>query len=94
MSGTEVRFNDDSPLTPGAVIWATGFALDNSFTRGSALLGWIKDDAAHLATQIAKFPGHDPVASGPSRRAVAGMRAPTPAMAARTTAAGACRDGS
>jgi putative flavoprotein involved in K+ transport len=89
VSGAEVRFHDDSRLTPGAVIWATGFALDHSFvhppvfaedgrvvhdrgvtaapglyflglpwqhTRGSALLGWVKDDAAHLATQIATFP--------------------------------------
>jgi putative flavoprotein involved in K+ transport len=85
-SGAEVRFDDESRLTPGSVIWATGFALDHSFvqlpvfdedgrlvhrrgvtaapglyflglpwqhTRGSALLGWVKDDAAHLATRIA-----------------------------------------
>ena len=85
-----MRFDDDSRLTPGAVIWATGFALDHSFvqlpvfdedgrlvhqrgvtaapglyflglpwqhTRGSALLGWVKDDAEHLAAQIATFPG-------------------------------------
>ena len=85
-SGTEVRFDDDSRLTPGAVIWATGFSLDHSLvqlpvfghdgrlvhqrgvtaapglyflglpwqhTRGSALLGWVKDDAEHLAAQIA-----------------------------------------
>jgi putative flavoprotein involved in K+ transport len=88
LSGAEVRFDDDGRLIPGAVIWATGFALDHSFvqapvfgedgrpaqqrgvtavpglyflglpwqhTRGSALLGWVKDDAAHLATQIATF---------------------------------------
>ena len=85
---TEVRFDDDSRLTPGAVIWATGFALDHSLvhlpvfgddgrlvhqrgvtsspglyflglpwqhTRGSALLGWVKDDATHLAARIATF---------------------------------------
>ena len=85
-TGTEVRFDDDSRLSPGAVIWATGFSLDHSFvdvpvfddggrlvhrrgvtaarglyflglpwqhTRGSALLGWVKDDAEHLAARIA-----------------------------------------
>jgi putative flavoprotein involved in K+ transport len=89
-SGTAVRFNDDSRLTPAAVIWATGFGLDHSFvqlpvfgedgrlvhqrgvtaapglyflglpwqhTRGSALLGWVKDDAEHVAEQIATFAG-------------------------------------
>jgi putative flavoprotein involved in K+ transport len=87
---TEVRFDDDSRLAPGAVIWATGFALDHSFvqlpifgedgrlvhqrgvtaapglyflglpwqhTRGSALLGWVKNDAEHLVAQIATFAG-------------------------------------
>jgi putative flavoprotein involved in K+ transport len=90
VSGAEVRFDDDSRLTPGAVIWATGFGLDHSFvqlpvfgedgrlvhqrgvtaapglyflglpwqhTRGSALLGWVKDDAEHVAEQIATFAG-------------------------------------
>jgi putative flavoprotein involved in K+ transport len=85
-TGAEVRFDDDSRLSPGAVIWATGFSLDHSFvhvpvfddggrlvhrrgvtaarglyflglpwqhTRGSALLGWVKDDAEHLAARIA-----------------------------------------
>ena len=103
VSGSEVRFDDDSRLTPGAVIWATGFALDHSFvhlpvfgddgrvvhrrgvttapglyflglpwqhTRGSALLGWVKDDAEYLAHQIATF-------------SATGTRAPTPAAAAR-----------
>jgi hypothetical protein len=28
VTGAEVRFDDDSRLAPGAVIWATGFALD------------------------------------------------------------------
>ena len=73
-------------LSPGAVIWATGFELDHSFvqlpvfdtdgrlvhqrgvtaspglyflgmpwqhTRGSALLGWVKDDAQYIADQVA-----------------------------------------
>ena len=86
VSGPEVQFADGGRLTPGAVIWATGFTLDHSWvrlpvfdaggrlvhrrgvtsspglfflglpwqhTRGSALLGWVKDDAEHVAAQIA-----------------------------------------
>jgi putative flavoprotein involved in K+ transport len=86
-SGTDIRFADGSALTPKAVIWATGFALDHSFvqvpvfdengrlehrrgvtavpglyflglpwqhTRGSALLGWVKDDAQYIAAAIAR----------------------------------------
>ena len=85
-SDSEVRFDDGTGLTPGAIIWATGFALDHSIvnvpvfdsdaglvhrrgvttspglyfvglpwqhTRGSALLGWVKDDAEHVAQHIA-----------------------------------------
>jgi putative flavoprotein involved in K+ transport len=88
VSGSEVRFSDGTRLSPGAVIWATGFELDHSFvqlpvfdadgrlvhrrgvtaspglyflgmpwqhTRGSALLGWVKDDAEYIAEQIATF---------------------------------------
>ena len=85
-SGSEVRFADGGRLSPGAVIWATGFGLDHSFvaaarlrrrtaasctsaasphapglyflglpwqhTRGSALLGWVKDDAEYIARRI------------------------------------------
>ena len=32
-SGTEIRFADGSVLSPKAVIWATGFALDHSFVQ-------------------------------------------------------------
>jgi len=86
VSGSEVRFSDGGRLSPGAVIWATGFELDHSFvhlpvfdtdgrlvhrrgvtaspglyflgmpwqhTRGSALLGWVKDDAQYIADRIA-----------------------------------------
>jgi putative flavoprotein involved in K+ transport len=86
-SGREIRFADGSSLSPAAVIWATGFALDHSFvqapvfgadgrvvhrrgvtevpglyflglpwqyTRGSALLGWVKDDAEYIAAEIAE----------------------------------------
>jgi putative flavoprotein involved in K+ transport len=85
-SDSDVRFDDGTRLTPGAIIWATGFALDHSIvhvpvfdadadlvhrrgvttspglyfvglpwqhTRGSALLGWVKDDAEHVAQHIA-----------------------------------------
>lgn len=85
-SDSEVRFDDGGRLTPSAIIWATGFALDHSVlhvpvfdddghlvhrrgvttspglyfvglpwqhTRGSALLGWVKDDAEHIAQRIA-----------------------------------------
>jgi putative flavoprotein involved in K+ transport len=84
-SGGEVRFDDRSGLTPGAVIWATGFVPDHTFvqlpvfdaggrlvhqrgvtaapglyflglpwqhTRGSALLGWVKADAEHIAQHV------------------------------------------
>jgi putative flavoprotein involved in K+ transport len=90
VSGSEVRFSDGGRLSPGAVIWATGFELDHSFvqlpvfdtdgrlvhqrgvtaspglyflgmpwqhTRGSALLGWVKDDAQHIADQIGTLAG-------------------------------------
>ena len=86
-SGAEIRFADGSALSPKAVIWATGFALDHTFvqapvfdenrrvehrrgvtavpglyflglpwqhTRGSALLGWVKDDAQYIASEIAR----------------------------------------
>jgi putative flavoprotein involved in K+ transport len=86
-SGTAIRFADGSALSPKAVIWAPGFALDHSFvqapvfgenrrvehrrgvtavpglyllglpwqhTRGSALLGWVKDDAEYIASEIAR----------------------------------------
>jgi putative flavoprotein involved in K+ transport len=88
VSARTVRFADGTALTPNAVIWATGFALDHSFvdlpvfgedgglvhrrgvtrapglyflglpwqhTRGSALLGWVEDDAEYIATQIARY---------------------------------------
>ena len=32
-SGGEVRFDDRGRLTPGAVIWATGFGLDHAFVE-------------------------------------------------------------
>ena len=49
------------------MIWATGFTRDHSWihadvhylgmpwqrTRGSALLGWVKDDAERLVAQLA-----------------------------------------
>ncbi len=102
VSGSEVRFSNGGRLSPGAVVWATGFELDHSFvqlpvfdadgrlvhqrgvtaspglyflgmpwqhTRGSALLGWVKDDAQHIADQIAT-------------RASTGMSPAAPALAA------------
>jgi len=101
VSGSEVRFNDGSRLSPGAVIWATGFELDHSFvqlpvfdaegrlvhqrgvtaspglyflglpwqyTRGSALLGWVKDDAQYIADQIATLAS---TGTSPAARALA-----------------------
>jgi putative flavoprotein involved in K+ transport len=32
-SGGEVRFDDGGRLTPGAIIWATGFVLDHTFVQ-------------------------------------------------------------
>ena len=85
-----MTFADGARLEPGAVIWATGFALDHTFvhgpgvrrrgrvmhrrgvtdapglyflglpwqhTRGSALLGWVKDDAEFIAERIAEHAG-------------------------------------
>jgi putative flavoprotein involved in K+ transport len=93
---TEVRFSDGSQLTPAAVIWATGFAIDHSFvhvpvfddagrlmhrrgvtatpglyflgltwqhTRGSALLGWVNDDAEFIAERIAAHANGKPAAA-------------------------------
>ena len=101
VSGSEVRFSDGGRLSPGAVIWATGFELDHSFvqlpvfdtdgrlvhqrgvtaspglyflgmpwqhTRGSALLGWVKDDAEYIADQIATLAS---TATMPAARALA-----------------------
>jgi putative flavoprotein involved in K+ transport len=81
-----IAFADGATLSPGTVIWATGFGTDHSWidvpvfgrdgellhrrgvtaspglyvlglpwlhTRGSALLGWVKGDAEHLAGHIA-----------------------------------------
>ena len=87
-SGRTVGFADGSRAEYDVVLWATGFATDDSWidvpdatdergrlrqargitpspglytlgrswqhTRGSALLGWVGDDAAHLAEQIAQ----------------------------------------
>jgi putative flavoprotein involved in K+ transport len=98
VSGREVRFADGGTVTPGAVIWATGFRLDHSFvhapvfdsggrlvherggtaspglyflglpwqhTRGSALLGWVKDDAQFIARRIAERAGRHMAAPAP-----------------------------
>jgi len=86
-SGRTVSFADESTLDVDAVIWATGYRLDQSWielpvvdaegtlrhrrgiaeprglyflglpwqhTRGSALLGWVKDDAQFIADEIAR----------------------------------------
>jgi len=83
-----VAFEDGSRIEPAAVIWATGFELDNRWidapvfdehgaivqdrgvtsvpglsflglpwmrTRGSALLGWVGEDAEHLADVVAAW---------------------------------------
>jgi putative flavoprotein involved in K+ transport len=95
VSGSEVRFDDGGRLSPGAVIWATGFELDHSLvqlpvfdtdgrlvhrrgvtaspglyflgmpwqhTRGSALLGWVEDDAQHIADKIGALASTSPAA--------------------------------
>ena len=49
-SGSTVAFADARDVEVATVIWATGFARDHS--RGSALLGWVKEDAAYIAEQI------------------------------------------
>ena len=110
MSGSEVRFSDGGRLSPGTVIWATGFELDHSFvqlpvfdtdgrlvhrrgvtaspglyflgmpwqhTRGSALLGWVKDDAQHIADQIATLASTGTSPAGARRRAAAAMSTAT-----------------
>jgi putative flavoprotein involved in K+ transport len=103
IAGREVRFADGATVTPGAVIWATGFRLDHSFvhapvfdsggrlvhqrgvtaspglyflglpwqhTRGSALLGWVKDDAQYIARRIAEFYERRGVAAAPDKAAI------------------------
>jgi putative flavoprotein involved in K+ transport len=88
VTGSSVRFADDSQLDVASVIWATGFRTDHSWidapvfdqagrlehergvtaspglyflglswqhTRGSALLGWVKDDATYIAEKVAAF---------------------------------------
>jgi putative flavoprotein involved in K+ transport len=84
-SGRRVVFADGTELRPEAVVWATGFRLDQDWihvpkgpdgtiphrrgvtgspglyllglswqhTRGSALLGWVEDDARFIAERIA-----------------------------------------
>jgi putative flavoprotein involved in K+ transport len=89
-SGRTISFTDGSELEVDAVIWATGYRLDQSWinlpktsndgltphkrgvtevpglyflglqwqhTRGSALLGWVKDDAEYIAGRVAAFEG-------------------------------------
>ena len=113
-SGTEIRFADGSALSPKAVIWATGFALDHSFvqapvfdengrvehrrgvtavpglyflglpwqhTRGSALLGWVKDDAQYIASEIARAATAGLRAAGRPRGRLAPGDARSPAKA-------------
>jgi putative flavoprotein involved in K+ transport len=103
IAGREVRFADGATVTPGAVIWATGFRLDHSFvhapvfdsagrpvhrrgvtaspglyflglpwqhTRGSALLGWVKDDAQYIARRIAELHERRGVAAAPDKAAI------------------------
>jgi putative flavoprotein involved in K+ transport len=103
-SGAQVGFADGTRVTPGAVIWATGFGLDHSIvalpvfdaagallhrrgvtaspglyflglpwqhTRGSALLGWVKNDAEYVAEHIAALAGTGTAAS---RRPLAAER--------------------
>jgi putative flavoprotein involved in K+ transport len=86
--GRTVRFQDGSDLEVSAVIWATGYRLDYSWTklpifdadgrlrhrrgvsdvpglyflgltwqhtRGSALIGWVKDDAEFIAERITEY---------------------------------------
>jgi putative flavoprotein involved in K+ transport len=100
--GSDVVFGDRSRLSPAAVIWATGFAIDHSFvhvpvfddgarlmhrrgvtaapglyflgltwqhTRGSALLGWVKDDAEFIAGRIAAHASRKPAAARPATAA-------------------------
>jgi putative flavoprotein involved in K+ transport len=107
VSGSEVRFGDGGRLSPGAVIWATGFELDHSFvqlpvfdtdgrlvhrrgvtaspglyflglpwqhTRGSALLGWVKDDAQYIADQIATLASTGTSSAAPALPAQAPQR--------------------
>ena len=103
ISGREVRFADQTSVTPATVIWATGFRLDHSFvqapvfddagrlehqrgvtaspglyflgmpwqhTRGSALLGWVKDDAQFIAHRIAELADTRARAAMPEREPI------------------------
>jgi putative flavoprotein involved in K+ transport len=55
-------------------------------TRGSALLGWVKDDAEHIAQQIAAFRPNAPAQT--RRRAGLETRRPTPVAAPTPAASG------
>ena len=48
-------------VTPVRGLYLLGMPWQH--TRGSALLGWVKDDAAHVAAQIARVAGAAPAAS-------------------------------
>ena len=48
-------------VTPVRGLYVLGMPWQH--TRGSALLGWVKDDAAHVAAQIARVAGAAPAAS-------------------------------
>jgi putative flavoprotein involved in K+ transport len=101
VAGRGIRFADGSSAEYDAIVWTTGFRLDDSWidvpdtkddrgrlrqsrgvtpapglytlgrgwqhTRGSALLGWVGDDAAFLAEQIARRTGGRAVGDDRSR---------------------------
>jgi putative flavoprotein involved in K+ transport len=107
-SGRVVRFEDESEVEVGAVIWATGYRPDFSWidlpifdsdgnlrhrrgvtdvpgfyflgltwqhTRGSALIGWVKEDAEFIAELIEAFQEAKQRAEPQSERAEDGVRA-------------------
>jgi putative flavoprotein involved in K+ transport len=51
-------------VTPAAGLYFLGLPWQH--TRGSALLGWVKDDAEHLARRIAARVPSEPLSSSRS----------------------------
>jgi putative flavoprotein involved in K+ transport len=59
------RLNHQRGVTPSPGLYFLGLSWQH--TRGSALLGWVKDDAQHIANQIGAFSAAAPDPGTPSR---------------------------
>jgi putative flavoprotein involved in K+ transport len=81
----EGRLVHDRGVTGSPGLYFLGLSWQH--TRGSALLGWVKDDAEYIAQQIAAFRPTAPVetrASGAGKTPAKTSRTPTPATSGPT----------